>query len=82
MNGPPLTNPMHDDDRKIVFFDDTEKLGPNPTKLFFLFFAVKLGHFTVNDFFLFVMNMQAYQRKTEKFFLANKKTFYRIVYST
>jgi len=41
---------------------------------FSFFFGVKLCHFTINDFFLFVTNAQAYQRKTEKF-LAKKKSF-------
>jgi len=37
----------------------------NPTKLFFLcffFFGVKLGHFTINIFFLYVTKTQAYQQ--------------------
>jgi len=59
-------------------------LGEDPIKLFFLrflFFGVKLGHFKVNEFFLYVSNMQAYQPKTEKFFVSEEKTFYRIGYS-
>jgi len=52
----------------------------DPTKLFFLFFflGVKLGHFNINIFFLYVMKMQAYQRKTEKFFVIKEKKFGRI----
>jgi hypothetical protein len=53
----------------------------DPTKLFFLqyfFFGVKLGHFTINNFFLYVTKMQAYQRKTEKFFVSEEKQFGRI----
>jgi len=54
--------------------------GADPIKLFFLhffFFGVKLGHFTTNLFLLYVTNMQAYQRKTEKFFIIeeNKHRF-------
>jgi len=47
--------------------------GVDPTKLFFLCFfsfGVKLGHFTINNFFLYVTKTQAYQRKTEKFFVS------------
>jgi hypothetical protein len=47
-------------------------------KLFFLHFfnfADKVGHFTMNDFFLYVTNTQAYQRKTEKFFVIEEKSF-------
>jgi hypothetical protein len=53
----------------------------NPTKLFFLrffFFGIKLGHFTINNFFLYVTKTQAYQRKTEKFFVIEEKKFGRI----
>ncbi len=32
----------------------------------FSFFSVKLGHFTINDFFLCLTNIQGYQQKTEK----------------
>ncbi len=42
--------------------------------IFFLLFpliAVKLGHFTINEIFLYVTNTQAYQRRTEKFFLGS-----------
>jgi len=44
------------------------KSGVNPIKLFFFvcLFTIKLGHFTINYFFLYVTSMQAYQRKTEK----------------
>ncbi len=44
----------------------------DPTKLFFsvFFFGVKLGHFTINNVFLYVTKMQAYHRKTEKFFVS------------
>jgi len=41
----------------------------DPIKLAFLRFlmlTVKLGHFTICDFFLYVANMQAYQQRTEK----------------
>jgi len=53
----------------------------DPTKLFFLcffFFGVKLGHFAINNFFLYVTKMQAYQQKTEKFFVSEEKKFGRI----
>jgi len=55
--------------------------GVDPTKLFFLhffFFGIKLGHFTVNNFFLYVSKTQAYQQKTEKFFVSKEKKFGRI----
>jgi len=59
------------------------KLTPwvEPTKLFFLrffFFGDKLGHFTINNFFLYVKKTQAYQQKTEKFFVSEEKMFGRI----
>jgi len=57
------------------------KPGVDPTKLFFLrffFFGVKLGHFTINIFFLYVTKMQAYQRKMEKFFVSEENKFGRI----
>jgi len=44
----------------------------------FFFFGVKLGHFTINNFFLYVTKMQAYKRKTEKFFVSEEKKFGRI----
>ncbi len=55
--------------------------GVNPTKLFFLrffFFGIKLGHFSINIFFLCVTKMQAYQQKTEKFSVSEEKKFGRI----
>jgi len=55
--------------------------GVDPTELFFLrffFFGVKLGHFTINNFFLCATKMQAYQQKTEKFFVSDEKKFGRI----
>ncbi len=55
--------------------------GVDPTKLFFLrifFFGIKLGHFTINKFFLYVTKTQAYQQKTEKFFVCEEKKFGRI----
>jgi len=51
--------------------------GVDPTKFFFLcffFFGVKLGHFAINNFFLYVTKMQAYQQKTEKFFVSEEKS--------
>jgi len=62
-------------------------LSPNPCtwsrsyqtffSLFF-FFSIKLGHFAINNFFLYVTKMQAYQQKTEKFFVSEEKKFDRI----
>jgi len=55
--------------------------GVDPTKLFifrFFFFGVKIGHFTFNNFFQYVAKTQAYQRKTEKFFVSEEKKFGRI----
>jgi len=55
--------------------------GVDPTKLFilrFFFFGVKIGHFTINNFFQYVSKMQAYQRKMEKFFVSEEKKFGRI----
>jgi len=59
------------------------KMGPgvDPIKLFFLrffFFGIKLGHSTINNFFLYVSKTQAYQQKTEKFFVSEEKKFSRI----
>jgi len=45
--------------------------------LFFIF-ADKLGHLTIDDFFLYVTNTQAYQRKMENFFVSEENKFYRI----
>jgi len=45
----------------------------------FFLFGVKLGHFTINNFFLYVTKMQAYQQKTEKFFVIEEKKFGRII---
>jgi len=56
-------------------------IGVDPTKLFFLCFfsfGVKLGHFTINKYFLYVTKTQAYQQKTEKFFVSEEKKFDRI----
>jgi len=39
----------------------------------FFSFGVKLGHFTINNFFLYVTKMQAYQQKMEKFFVSEEK---------
>jgi len=36
--------------------------------------GVKLGHFTINNFFLYATKMQAYQQKTEKFFFSEEKS--------
>jgi len=44
----------------------------------FFFFGVKLGDFTINNFFLYVTKMQAYQQKAEKFFVGEEKKFGRI----
>jgi len=38
-------------------------------------FNVKLGHFAICEFFLYVANMQACQQKTEKFFVSEEKSF-------
>jgi len=58
-------------------FSIQESILPNFFLPFF-FFGVKLGHFTINNFFLYVTKMQAYQRKTEKFFISKEKKFGRI----
>jgi len=55
-----------------------ESILPNFFFLRFFFFGVKLGHFTTNNFFLYVMKTQAYQGKTEKFFVSEEKKFGRI----
>jgi len=41
---------------------------------FIFFFGVKLGHFKINNFFLYVTKMQAYQQKTETFFIIEEKS--------
>jgi len=46
--------------------------GADPIKLFFLFFRFLLLsylHFIINEFSLYVRNMQAQQQKAEKFFV-------------
>jgi hypothetical protein len=59
------------------------KLTPvaDAINLFFsvFFFGVKLGHFAIN-YCLYVANTQAYQQKTEKFFVSEEKKFNRIGY--
>jgi hypothetical protein len=60
-----------------------KKPGVDPTKLFifrFFFFGIKLGHFTIKNFFSVCNKMQAYHRKTEKFFVSKEKQFGRINY--
>ncbi len=67
-------------DERIELVSKTTS-GVDPTKLFFstfFFFGVKLGHFTTNNFFLYVTKTQAYQRKTEKFVVSEEKKFGRI----
>jgi len=46
----------------------------DPIKLFFFvfFFGIRLGHLTKNNVFLYVTNTQAYQQKTEKFFISEE----------
>jgi len=54
-----------------------KKPGVDPTKLFFLrffFFGIKLGHFTLNNFFLYVTKTQAYLQKRKNSLLAKKKS--------
>ncbi len=66
---------------KVELNKGVRSTGLDPTKLFFLhffFFGVKLGHFTINNCFLYVTKMQAYQQKTEKFFVSEEKKFGRI----
>jgi len=41
----------------------------------FLIFAVKLSHFTINYFFLYIINTQTYHWKTKKFFVSKEKSF-------
>ena len=53
-------------------------LGADATKLIFLLFlflSVKIGHFILNEFFLYVTNTQAYEQKTEKIFVSEEKSF-------
>jgi hypothetical protein len=53
----------------------------NQLIIFFLrFFGVKLGYFIINEVFPYATNMKVYQQKTEKFFVSEEKTFYRIGY--
>jgi hypothetical protein len=42
---------------------------------FYFIFDVKLGHFTINCFFLNVTNTQAYQQKSEKIFVSEENSF-------
>jgi hypothetical protein len=53
--------------------DDLTSFLLDPIKLNFYFFSLKLGHFKNNEIFLYVTNMQAYQKKTEKFFGCEEK---------
>jgi hypothetical protein len=55
-----------------------ESILPNFFFSVFFFFGVKLGHFNINNFILYVTKMQAYQQKTEKFFISEEKKFGRI----
>ena len=56
--------------------DQTTK--PNFHFSVFPIFAVKLGHIIKTTFFSYVTNTQAYQRKTEKFFVSEEIKFGRI----
>jgi len=72
------TSTNHGSDREF-----TNRPGADPIKLFFLhilFFGVKVGHFTINYFFLYVTNAKAYHQKMEKIFVSEEKKFYRICY--
>ncbi len=67
--------------RMVYLVKKIELYRVDPTKLFFslfFFFGVKLGHFAINIFFLYVTKMQAYQQKMEKFFVSEEKKFGRI----
>jgi len=55
-----------------------ESILPNFFFSVFFFFGIKLGHFTIYKFFLYATKTQAYQQKTEKFFVSEEKKFGRI----
>jgi len=48
----------------------------------FFFSSLRLGHFSINNFFLHLTKTQAYQQKTEKFFVREEKKFGRIDFSS
>jgi len=56
-------------------FTDLSLQIPHARSSLFSIFKVKLGHFTINEIFLYVTNMQAYQQKTEKFFVSQEKIY-------
>jgi len=55
-----------------------ESILPNFFFSVFFFFGIKLGHFAINNFFLYVTKMQANQQKMEKFFVSEEIKFGRI----
>ena len=57
---------------------DPESILPNCHFSVFPIFAVKLGHIIISTFFSYVTNTQAYQQKTEKFFVSEEIKFGRI----
>ncbi len=81
LNWPAIMSCLHILSCQQVGFEkslDVTNPGVDPTKLFFLlfiFFVIKLGHFTINNFALYVMKTQAYQQKAEKFFVSKEKSF-------
>ncbi len=51
----------------------------DPIKTFFLhFFGVKLGHFTINEFFSICNEYKSSAGKTEKIFVSKENKFYRV----
>jgi len=43
--------------------------------IYFFIFSVKICHFSLFEFYLYVTNTQAYQQKTEKFFVSDEKSY-------
>jgi len=70
------TSPLRWEVRSLK--SELESILPNFFFSAFFFFGVKLGHFTIHTFFLYVTKIQAYQQKTEKFFVSEEKKFGRI----
>jgi len=53
-----------------IRYKENFRSGDNPINFFFL-----PGHFAINYFFLYATSTQAYQRKMEKFFVSEEKSF-------
>jgi len=66
--------------KKSLSLDISQTRSRSYQTFFSRFFSssLKLSHFSINNFFLYVIKTQAYQQKTEKFFVSEEKKFGRI----